>query len=134
MLSFDAVRKIGLSLADVVDGTAYGGPALKLRGNLLACLPTNKSAEVNSIVVRIDLGRRAQLLRRHPDFYYITDHYAPYPMVLVRLSKITRTELAQLLSEAWNFAFAKPSKAARSTKRSKPAAGARGVRKGSRRT
>ena len=30
MLTFDAVREIGLSLAHVVDGTAYGAPALKL--------------------------------------------------------------------------------------------------------
>ena len=125
MLNFDTVRQIGLPLADVVDGTAYGAPALKLRGHLLACVPTHKSAEVNSIVVRIDLGRRAQLLREHPEIYYITDHYAPHPTVLVRLSKITRTELTQLLSEAWNFASAKPSK---------PGAGPRGARKGSRRS
>ena len=105
MFNFDTVREIGLSLTGVVDGTAYGAPALKMRGNLLACVPTNKSAEANCVVVRIDLGRRAQLLRQHPEIYYITDHYAPHPTVLVRLSKISRTELSQLLSEAWNFAF-----------------------------
>jgi hypothetical protein len=65
------------------------------------------------------------LLREHPEIYYITDHYAPHPTVLVRLSKITRTELTQLLSEAWNFASAKPSKTA---------AGPRGAREGSRRS
>ena len=58
-LSFDAVRALGLSLPDVVDGTAYGLPALKLGAKLLACMPTNKSAEANSIVVRIDLEQRA---------------------------------------------------------------------------
>jgi hypothetical protein len=134
MLTFDAVREFGLSLADVVDGTAYGAPALKLRGNLLACLPTNKSAEVNSIAVRIDLGRRAQLLRQHPEIYYVTDHYAPHPIVLARLSKITRAELSQLLSEAWNFTSAKPSKPTRSSRPSKPAVRSRGARKGSGRT
>jgi hypothetical protein len=133
MLNFDTVREIGLSLAGVVDGSAHGAPALKLRGNLLACVPTNKSAEVNSIMVRIDLGRRAQLLRQHPEVYYITDHYAPHPTVLVRLSKITRTELTQFLSEAWNFAYAKPSKPARSSRRSKPVPSTRAARKGSRR-
>jgi hypothetical protein len=134
MLNFDTVREIGLLLANVVDGTAYGAPALKVRGNLLACVPANKSAEANSMLVRIDLGRRAQLLRQHPEIYYITDHYAPHPTILVRLSKITRTELKKLLSEAWNFAFAKPSKPARSSRPSKPAARTRSARKGSRRT
>src|ERR1700685_2619942 len=96
ILNFDAGRKLGLALPDVVDGTAYGAPALKLGGKLVACIPTNKSAEANSLVVRIDLEHRAELLRRQPGIYYITAHYAPHPTVLVRLSKITRTELKLL--------------------------------------
>lgn len=103
MLSFDAVRRLGLSLPDVVEGTAYGLPALKLRGKLLACVPANKSAEVDSIVVRIDLEQRAELLREYPQTYYITDHYASHPTVLVRLSKISRTDLKQLLRDACRF-------------------------------
>src|SRR3984957_12986373 len=103
MLNFDTARKLGLALPDVVDGTAYGAPALKLGGKLLACIPTNKSAEENSIVVRIDLEHRAELLRQHPDIYYVTDHYAPHPTVLVRLSKITRTDLTELLRDACRF-------------------------------
>lgn len=99
-LTFETVRELGLALPDVVDGTAYGVPALKLRGRLLACIPTNKSAEPNSIAVHIDLEHRAELLRQHPDIYYVTDHYAPYPTVLVRLLKITRTDLTELLRDA----------------------------------
>jgi len=100
ILNFDAVRKLGLALPDVVDGTAYGAPALKLGGKLLACIPTNKSAEPNSIAVHIDLEHRAELLRQHPNIYYITDHYAPHPTVLVRLLKITRADLTELLRDA----------------------------------
>ena len=102
-LDFDAVAKLGLALPDVVEGTAYGAPALKLKGKLLACVPANKSAEPGSIVVHIDLEQRAELLRQQPAIYYITDHYAPYPTVLVRLSKITRTDLAALLRDACRF-------------------------------
>jgi hypothetical protein len=61
MLNFDTARKLGLALLDVVDGTAYGAPALKLGGKLLACIPTNRSVEANSIVVHIDLEHRAEL-------------------------------------------------------------------------
>jgi hypothetical protein len=134
MLNLDTLRRIGLSLADVIEGTAYGAPALKVRGKLLACVPTNKSAEADCVVVRIDLERRAQLLREYPEIYYITDHYAPHPTVLVHLSRITRTELTQLLHEAWSFADAKPAKAVRSNRRSKATAGAPRARKGPRRT
>jgi hypothetical protein len=103
ILSFDTVRELGLALPDVVDGTAYGAPALKLGGKLLACIPVNKSAEPNSIVVRIDLEQRAELLRQQPDIYYITDHYAPHPTVLIRLSRITRADLRELLRDAHRF-------------------------------
>jgi len=103
MLTFDTVRELGLALPDVVAGTAYGAPALKLSGQLLACVPTNKSAEANSIVVRIDLEQRAELLRQDPNVYYITDHYAPHPTVLVRLSKIARGDLSELLRDAHRF-------------------------------
>src|ERR1700689_1650303 len=103
ILNFDTVRELGLALPDVVDGKAYGAPALKLGGKLLACIPINKSAEPNSLVVQIDLEQRTELLRQQPDIYYITDHYAPHPTVVVRLSKITRADLRELLRDAHRF-------------------------------
>ena len=121
MLTFDAVRQLGLALPDVVDGAAYGAPALKLRGKLVACVPTNKSAEANSLVVRIDLEHRAELLRQDPDTYYITEHYAPHATVLVRLSKITPADLAELLRDAYRFVRVPTSKAALTRSRPKSA-------------
>src|ERR1700722_7881106 len=115
-LDFDTVKAIGRALPNVTDGTAYGAPALKLSGKLVACIPTNKSAEANSIVVHIDLEHRAELLRQEPDIYYITDHYAPHPTVLVRLSKISRTDLKELLRDACRFVSSSASNAARPTR------------------
>jgi len=106
-----------------------GASALKVRGKLLACVPTNKSAEANSLVVRIDLEHRAELLRQFPDIYYMTDHYVPHPAVLVRLSKITRTDLTELLRDACRFVMTSTSKAALGRSRAKSAAGQSGVRK-----
>jgi hypothetical protein len=119
MLTFDAVRELGGSLPEVVDGTAYGAPALKLHGKLLACVPTNKSADVNSIVVRIDPQLRAELLRQNPEVYYITDHYAPHPTVLVRLSRIARGDLKALLQDAHRFVLSEQQQS-RKVGRSKP--------------
>ena len=53
--NFDTVRELGLVMPGVVNDTAYGAPALKLSGKLVACIPTNKSVEANSLVVQIDL-------------------------------------------------------------------------------
>ena len=118
ILSFNTVRMLGLSLPDVVEGTAYGSPAMKLGGKLLACIPINKSAEANSIAVRIDFEQRTELLRERPESYYITDHYAPHPIVLVRLAKISRDDLKELLRDACRFVSSSRRKTASRTKRS----------------
>ena len=129
VLTFDTVRELGLALPDVVAGTVYGAAALKLRGTFLACIPTNKSAEANSIAVRIDLEQRAELLREHPDVYYITDHYVPYPSVLVRLSKIPRGDLRELLRDAHRFILSSHHKPGTTKTGLKPSARRSGVLK-----
>jgi hypothetical protein len=106
-IDFDAVRKIALALSDVEEATAYGSRALKVGGKLLACIPTNKSAEADSLVVKIDFDQRAELLAAAPDVYYLTDHYVNYPSVLVRLSRIHPDALRDLLGMALRFVTAK---------------------------
>jgi hypothetical protein len=100
-VDFDTVRKIALALPGVDDSTAYGSPALKVGGKLLACIPANKSAEPGSLMVRVDFDRRAELLAESPEVYYLTDHYENYPSVLVRLSRIHPDALRDLLGMAW---------------------------------
>ena len=78
-ISFDTVRRIGLALPGVEDSTAYGNLALKAHGKLLACVPTHRSAEPNSLVVKVDFADRAALLAEAPDVYYLTEHYVGYP-------------------------------------------------------
>jgi len=101
--NFDKVRKIGLTLPGVEESTAYGSPALKVHGKLLACVPAHRSAEPGSLVVRVDFDDRAQLLADAPDVYYVTDHYLDYNAVLVRLSRVTPDVLRELLGMAHKF-------------------------------
>jgi hypothetical protein len=94
-------------MPDVEEGTTHRSPSLKVRGKLLACIPIHKSAEPDSLAVRIDFDRRAELLAGDPDIYYLTDHYVDYPVVLVRLSRIHVDALRDLLNMAWQFVSAK---------------------------
>ena len=119
-IDFDTVRQIGLALPGVEDGTAYGVPALKVRGKLLACVPANPSAEPGSIAVRVDFDDRAALLAEAPDVYYLTDHYIGYNAVLVRLSRIEEGVLRDLLGMAHKFLTAGAPGRSRSRKRRKP--------------
>jgi hypothetical protein len=102
-VDFDTVRNIGLSLPGVEESTAYGFPALKIGGKLLACVPANRSAEPGSLVVRVDFDDRAELLAAGPDVYYVTDHYVGYSAVLVRLSRVNSHVLRNLLGMAYKF-------------------------------
>jgi len=102
-IDFDTVRNIGLALPGVEESTAYGLPALKVHGKLLACVPANRSAEPGSLVLRVDFDDRAELLAADPDVYYVTDHYAGYNAVLVRLSRVNSNVLQDLLGMAHKF-------------------------------
>src|ERR1700677_4563936 len=102
-VSFDTVREIGLAFPGVKETMAYGMPALKIRRELLACIPASRSVEPHSLVVRISLQDRAELLAADPAVYYLTDHYESFDGVLVRLSRITPDGLQGLLGMAYKY-------------------------------
>ena len=118
-VDFDTVRKIGLALPDVEETTTWGAPTLKVRGQLLACVPVNKSAEADSLVVRMDIDDRAHLLAEAPDIYYVTDHYVGYSAVLVRLPRVTEDILRDLLNTAYKFVTSKATREPSKRKTSK---------------
>lgn len=108
-LDFHVVREIALTLANVEKSTLHGAVSLKVRGKLLACPAIHRSAEPNSLMVRIGPAERAQLLSAAPDTYYLTDHYLNHSAVLVRLSKIDRKSLESLLKKSVAFCECKKS-------------------------
>ncbi len=101
--SFEIVRTLGAALPEVKDASSKLGVALKYKGRLLACEAIDKSAKPNSLMVSISRKRRDALLAQKSDTYYLTDHYAPYPAILVRLSRIKRATLKDLLTESLEF-------------------------------
>ena len=102
-IDFNTVREIGLALPGVEESTAYGSPALKVHGKLMAGIAVNRSAEPGSLGIFVDFDDRAELLAADPDVYYVTDHYVPYNVVLVRLSRVNRDVLRDLLGMAHKF-------------------------------
>ncbi len=106
--AFDTVRDVGLALPNVQVGTKYdGSPVLKVGGAFMAGVATHRSAEPATIVVRVDPEEREWLLEEAPETYYLTDYYWPHPVVLVRLSRINRDALRDLLSVSWRLTLQK---------------------------
>jgi hypothetical protein len=99
-MTFRSVRAIGLRLPGVEEGTMYGTPALKLGKRLIACIASHKSAEPGTLAVRTDFEQRDTLIEEAPDTYYVKEHYKTYPVVLVRLSKVSPDAMRDLLGTA----------------------------------
>ena len=108
------VRTVGLGLPDVVATTRYdGSPVLKAGGCFMAGLASHRSAEPGTLVVRVSLEERDCLIEDAPETYYVTDYYRSYPIVLVRLSRIDRDALRDVLSVSWRLTLAKARKRGR---------------------
>jgi hypothetical protein len=102
-LTFRTVEEFGRALPDVEVTSAWGKPALKVRGRMFACMASHKSAEPNSLVVMMDFAERDALVEEAPDTYYLKEHYLNYPCVVVRLSCVHTDALRDLLAGAHRF-------------------------------
>ena len=112
--TFDTVRDVGLTLPNVQAATKYdGSPVLKVGGAFMAGVATHRSAEPATIVVRVAVEERDWLLQEAPDTYYLTDYYRPHSVVLVRLARIDRDALHDLLSVSWRLTLKKARKPSR---------------------
>ena len=109
-LTFSDVREIALSMPDVEETTAYGMPAFKAGKTRFAGRPVERhDVEPNSLGVPMSFEERARRLEERPDVYYVTQHFEGYPAVLVRLSRIDRRELREILAAAWQHAMERQS-------------------------
>ena len=90
---------MGRALPDVVESTSYGTPALKVKGKLLVRL----KEDGETLVMRMDFVNRDLLLRAEPDLFFVTDHYLNYPSILLRLTRVSRSRLKELLEDSWRL-------------------------------
>ena len=119
--SFEIVKEVGLALPEVEAAIRYdGSPVLKMRGCFMAGLATHPSAEPAMLVVRIDPEERAWLLEDAPETYRVTDFYRRYPLVLVRLSRVDRDALRDLLAVSWRLTAEKAGRKVDGLRRLKP--------------
>jgi len=105
---FEVVKAIGLKMPAVEAAIRYDGASvLKVAGVFMAGLATHSSAERNTLVVRADVGARESFIEEAPETYYLTEYYRRYPLVLVRLERVTRSALQELLSSSYRLTLPK---------------------------
>lgn len=110
-------------MPEVVEITAYGMPAFKAGKTRFAGQPVDRpDVEPNSLGLSMSVDERNRRIATRPDIYYVTEHFAKYPAVLVRLGAMQRDELREALGLAWSYAM----------QRQNPPSGPRPPRKGRR--
>ncbi|MET2830264.1 MmcQ/YjbR family DNA-binding protein [Mesorhizobium shangrilense] len=94
--AFDILRLAASGLPEIIEGTSYGTPALKVGKKLLA-----RVKDADTIVLMCPLDEKEMLLEAAPAIYFETDHYKGWPAILVRLSEISPGELRHRLERCW---------------------------------
>jgi hypothetical protein len=97
------VRQFALALPGVLEGRAYGGPSLHVGRKFLGRL----REDGETFVLKIEPAERARLMEHDPDAFFLTDHYRPYPYVLVNLLAVQPATLRELIEEAWRMVASK---------------------------
>lgn len=103
-VTFETVREIAQTLPGAAESTSYGTPAFKVKKKLFA----RQHQDGESLVIGVDFDQREEMMKAAPEKFYITDHYLKYPWMLVRMSKVNRDELRDLLMGSWRRVIGKP--------------------------
>ena len=96
-LAWDDVVAIALDLPGVEVGTAYGTPALRVKGSFMCRL----REDGETLAIRCDPDERPLLIAANPGVLFVTPHYEAWPMVLVALPGAGATLVRELIEDAW---------------------------------
>jgi hypothetical protein len=117
MASWEDVAKIANALPEVDEEPSYGERGWKVRKKTFAWERPLRKKEVEALGgfepegaapsgkilgVRVaDEEAMQALVSSEPEIYFTTSHFDGYPAVLIRLERIGRAELEELILEAW---------------------------------
>lgn len=97
---YDRFLRVALSMPGAETSTAYGTPAVKIRGKLLSRWRTEAEG---ALAIRCDFLDRQILLLTQPEVFFLTDHYRDYPMILMRVEKASKNVMAEAVERAWRL-------------------------------
>lgn len=98
-VSYAQFVEMTLSFPQVIEAVAYGTPIFNVKKKMM----TRVLEDGETIVVKIDPVLRSSLIEAGTEAFYITDHYAGHPLMLVRLREVEQEDLQYLLEQSWRF-------------------------------
>lgn len=109
MATDDDVRKIATSLADVVEIDSDGFDFRVHNRGFVWSYPERRPGKPR--VIRTDIAvlyvgdeaEKQALLKGEPDRFFTTTGWDGWPFVLLRLEKVSRARLRELITDAWRM-------------------------------
>jgi hypothetical protein len=113
MAGLDDVERLALELPEVAEIERHGHRAWAVRGKVFAWERPFSKADIKRFgdqtppdgpiaAIRVaDLGEKEALLAAHPATLFNMAHFDGYAAVLIRLNKIGRRELREVLLDGW---------------------------------
>jgi hypothetical protein len=109
-MNYGEVRQIALTFPGVDEHLAFGRPTLRVSKKFLACIA---KIDPDTLCLKMpDHMQRDILLSAKPDVFYLTDHYADFGAILIRLPRVDPEELRDLIEDSWRLLASKRDKAA----------------------
>jgi hypothetical protein len=110
--TWDDVRRIALALPETSEVSSRGLPSWCVRGKGFVWERPLRQSDLRALGdaapegpilgARVaDVGVKEALLADDPDVFFTTPHFDGYPAILIRLDRISVTELHELIVEAW---------------------------------
>lgn len=98
-MNFEEIRQMALAFPGVEEHLVFGGPTLKVGKRFLACIA---KIDPDTLCIKVpDRAEREYLLATKPEVYYLTEHYANFEALLVRMPLVEPEELHGLFEQAW---------------------------------
>ena len=112
MATWDDVRRIALALPETTEGTSYGNLAWKVKGKAFAWDRPLRASDIAALGpdaphgailgVRTDgVEMKDALLKSDAAVFFTIPHFDGFAAVLVRLSKVGKNRLRDVLTDAW---------------------------------
>ncbi len=100
MTTWEEVVALAGRLPEVEESTSYRTPSLKVAGKNFARLRTEAEG---GLMLLCEHAEKEALLASGDPAYFTTPHYDGYGAILVDLEKVEKTQLSELIEEAWRM-------------------------------
>lgn len=108
MADVEDVRRIALGLPDTVEIPSDGFDFRVHNRGFVWSYPegSGRSRRLRTDVAVLFVGDEAEkqaLLRGEPELFFTTGSYEPFALVLLRLDRVERSRLRELITDAWDM-------------------------------